>query len=466
MESTSNSVDFAKFDLSRIIDVFFDIFNDKLIDINHVLSPTDIAHFIDDNRFLRYINFLSIDVPFIKSCSTLMSSKHTKDDDSKSNIIKNQQLIQNICKHFDELENTRKSQTFVQHFFVYVVVVSHLLNNNHNIYSIGDSLSKYDLMFNVYFNNVVQSIVFSDSICNSDSTINIAKLNLFDANFDNILNSFQQSIDDLKSDKNVVYIDFGCNGKLYVTLRYFFNVLIQKQIITQTQFNNFKLIIFTYNPSYLSSAYEYINEINMIFKNKYGTDLQDIIIDVIDLSDVIDFCMTNSEQLTISRCVPSYKSNQWNTINTSDVFTIESKTDQIIHKNYLACNMGNILLINHFKFLEFSIRIILMIFDKLPYTEILSFVHNSNFTSFFKILSNNIHNKTHFSDIVAVAIGRLSLSEQSSRIIGQNIKNNVFDINDDHFSLILDYYKYGTINEEIIEIMAKFKSKYKPVFIQ
>jgi hypothetical protein len=435
-----NQVDSIPIVNSYIIDIF-NIFNSLLVDKNVIITIDEILGIIKTNSpIFNKLNFVikyMIKAHNINICRNIIrlmttSEKHTLNYDLLYNNFCNV-LMQ--TKQYDD-------EYFKKNFVLYSVHIIKLLGENNIIFSVGDSLSKYDILFNCLIKNEIKSIIFSDSICkiNKDGKIYIddEKRQLFDNGNAGIFRNFNVAIELIKNNQDVVLVDYGCKGRLFITMLYFFNKLIVDRILLEENLSYLKFYMMTFNSEILNDMDFALKQLNEIFPRMIHINL------FLITNDYLSTCLTNIEFIMPTRCTPEYKSGNWNNKLISNVYIQPiDKTNELFTKygitqydNYLLCNMGNFLLINYFKHIEFFMKFILIMFNGLLFADVLNLINDPDIynSMIFDLYSRNF---TKRSDKFEEIFSRKHINLQ------QLIRN---------FEKIKQYYTTDMTSEEKIDI--------------
>ena len=458
MSNSDNNVVLIPIVNDIIIQMYIYLFNQLTI-INQIISYDDIISIISSNKLLCN-NFNSM----IKIMNKQFNSTYCMSIISLITYLHisiNQKIYHDyFCnvlletKEFDSL-------FFKKNFIIYSIHIINLYNKHNTIFSIGDSLNKYDVLFNCLINNCIQSIPFSDSICSINSisgkiNIDSDKLQLFNIGFINIFNSYRPIIDLIKNNKSIVLIDYGCKGRLYITLLYFFNKLITDQIINFESMIYLKFYMITFNEDLEKDMVDAIQELETFFPTLYMIEL------IVILSDTLNMCLTNSEQTTNTRCIPQYGTNKWSNELNVDIYMNE-KTK---HNNYVLCNLGRIVMINHFKHIEVFMKIVLLLLNGLTFEFVENFIKNEDIIKLmmFDIYQTdyNEYNKI-LNECLKKYLSNLTLSQNLQLFI-----NNITEMQI-NIETLVKYYVHEitepTANARIIQFIDIIKNMQLPIFV-
>jgi hypothetical protein len=217
----------------------------------------------------------------------------------------------------------------------YFLAIREHTSNGGKLYSLGDSLDKFNYVWNINQEQMIVSVPFSGSmyynIPNSSKIVldkNLEKLmyssvrNLYEHN-----NGFKELFNDIAIGNHILITDYGHSGKALITITKLINYLAQL-ISIEISWNNVEYLQIT--PS-MKIIQENIKEHlwnepqpSVIYYNRY-----------------LDSYFTNSDRWTggyNSRCVPRYEVNSW------------SESPEHIWKNglidnYKLCNIHRVLLL-------------------------------------------------------------------------------------------------------------------------
>jgi hypothetical protein len=266
--------------------------------------------------------------------------------DLQTNIIKLQNVICNyqlLFKFFYEnnkfknIDFYTKIQKLSDEFFLIYKYFSYLENYNDYIkFSLGDSLDKFNFLWNIIHqqNDIIIQIPFSGSMfdnineyeykINSSSTVNIL------SNYNDLIknnHNFKLLVKLLKTNK-VLITDYIASGKSFETLL----ILLDYY---EVNLDNLYFLFISYTDNIENKIRDLIN--NKYEKYNFNN------IEFIILDNVINRYYTNSED-TNSRCVPKYSYDLWQ-------YKIKDIETKFLENNmgYYNCNL------HRFGYLLFSI---------------------------------------------------------------------------------------------------------------
>jgi len=214
----------------------------------------------------------------------------------------------------DSLESVRR----------YYKVLNDYLTSGFEVYSLGDSLEKFNYVWNFFHEEEVISVPFSGSMyINEGSDVivdDLARNSIFSRLKELFTNNsnFAKMAESIFSGKKVLITDFGHSGKAYITIT---NIL--NQIKDDIDYTNCYYLHIT--PSE--------EEISNNIKKLLGTQRPRTIF----IDDMPERYFINSEVYS-SRCIPRYSSDMW----------LESPQDvwyNGLTPNYKQCNLHRILMV-------------------------------------------------------------------------------------------------------------------------
>lgn len=192
---------------------------------------------------------------------------------------------------------------------------------HNSVFSLGDSLDKYNYIWNLFNNNKISIIPFSGSAYTDDFE---SKKIVFDVEmYNNMKHSFPSLIannagfrelyNKIVSGKNVLITDFGLTGKSIISI-----VKLLLEFHPHISLKNVTYLLISYSTDEtMANISEHISDLhgmNIIYADYY-----------------IGHYFTNSEE-SQSRCVPKYGSSSWNKL-PDDVW----KNNLL--NNYHLCNI-------------------------------------------------------------------------------------------------------------------------------
>lgn len=248
-------------------------------------------------------------------------------------IICNPYFFQHYYKKFNpDATNIviKDLKTFTINYFTQLSSLA----SNHELYSLGDSLEKFNFVWNMFSEKKIQQIPFSGNIFLNETELNTKTLNHISDYYSLLVqnnNAFHKLIVDIIIGKPVLITDFGAHGKALATLVYILQVQENINIINNP---NVLFLISTYdNEEFFTHLYQFLHLINADI-----TDINNII--VIDMDPLLFF--TNADwKSSQSRCTPSYPIENWIS-EPEDVWTNDYLGKE---KNYLLCNLGRLMTI-------------------------------------------------------------------------------------------------------------------------
>lgn len=214
---------------------------------------------------------------------------------------------------------------------------------NSNLYSIGDSLEKLNFVWSLK-NNKIKNIPFSGSMFDLENDLPVfnenkyTKMKTFYKNFKEHNKIYRDLIEDIKSNKPVVIIDYGAYGRAIATLllifRDFENLSFEE--LSRVRF----LIMTTTFEDSDEGKQEAFRRLLLPFEvlqNRYLLEFAKSIIDPI--FDFPSRYYTNSDSKGLqARCIPSYPVEKWNE-EIEQVWWNEYTQSP----NYILCNINRIL---------------------------------------------------------------------------------------------------------------------------
>jgi hypothetical protein len=289
--------EYIRWDLFRF-EVFKELFNN--IPKNRLLNKDDYLFFF--NFFRKY-----------KSCCNL-------------NFIKQLSFEMKVAFPENKVSKSYKSmKTYIE-----------ILKKYENIYSLGDSLDKYNLIAKIFNINIV-NIPFSGSMYDEIVETNTIKLNENEQKriTDNIHlllknnKGFNSLISDIKNNKKVIITDFGLHGKAYLTIMYIIN-----QVVYSKQYHNVTYLHLTTDILKSDDSSENFLKKNIDFGvKKYETNMLYL---QVETGEFMPY-FSNSE-LSDSRCVAKYSVSSWK--DTPNTVWNNGQLD-----NYYLCNVHRMLIV-------------------------------------------------------------------------------------------------------------------------
>lgn len=267
--------------------------------------------------------------------------------------------------------------------FTYYYNLNNYFKDNYSIFSLGDSLDKLNIFWNLLNVNKVITIPFSGNAIKSnphdeDDTNFTVELdeytfNIMKDNFNNLKNNnsyFNNLIDILNDGVKVLITDYTNVCHSFYTLV----LLLQHNNIN---IENLYFLYITFNDDAEAILRTFCDNLSFPFEN--------IKIILIDNNEILSGYFTNSER-TNSRCIPKYSVKAWNKELTDVFYDNDSKP------NYYKCNLHKIFF--YLSLICFYNNFILPNFNKVEHIDTSFFLNLRNIIKKFVQITTDTNSTT------------------------------------------------------------------------
>ena len=321
-------------------------------------------------------------------------------------------LIKGIGAHFKEYIQMFSGHDYkktLRTLVLYFICIQKYIQNDHQLYSLGDSLNKFNFVWNTSNpSHHITSIPFSGSIFNSGGEMYDYIVTINPKNFQKISESYMQlynnnakfknMYDDLVDGKKIIITDVMESAKGFITLMYIIKNIARAKS-HKINYQNLTYLALCVTDHTIVRILKNIERFrymcprrlpHLIFSPECPTEY---------------FMFSEFDDAGYSRCAPRYSVNQWSQA-PADVWTVGKI------KNYYLCNFHQ-----------------LLIMLQLSCFSLFFLHHQSKFQDTYQIDSNDYLDKIHISTIKML----------DDTVINDYVKQRISKFSDEWFEAFIKF---------------------------